>query len=172
MLENFLTFCCFLLFFYCDHFSFICLILESLHPNNVSSVRQLPLSLSPQCLCLPVASHLHHLRPSNMPEAAISLLLLTVWMDQLNGSTRTSRETERWRGVPGSNGTSRTQQQDGIAQKGIFTNTQLSGPFHYQLMRYLSKWSCVSLYREPVASSYSELWHDDKRNKKTKYYSL
>lgn len=30
-----------------------------------------------------------------MPEAAISLLLLAVWMDQHNGSTKTSREKGR-----------------------------------------------------------------------------
>lgn len=47
-----------------------------------------PLCAQPWCLH---TSQLH-LRPINKPEAAISLLLLTVCVDQLNGSTRTSRD--------------------------------------------------------------------------------
>lgn len=111
------------------------------HPNDISSQRHCV--LSPRLS--PVASHLHHLRPGDTPEAAISPLLLSVCVDQLNGSTRTSRGRGRRREVcPVASSTrcgwmvSHKRGDFSLTQATTF-DFRLRSPFHYQLMRYLSK---------------------------------
>lgn len=70
------------------------------------------LSVSPflQPSLLPLASHNHRLTPSDSPQAAISLPLLAVWLDQLSRSTTTGWERDKVRRVAGSSAISRSSE--------------------------------------------------------------
>lgn len=139
----------FFYFFIESHFS-------SLHPNSASSVRRTSVTvssalISPCSLASP-SSETHRPARGLLLASFCSLSRWFNWMDQRGRAQREREGGGERRHVPSCDGITRTRCiRMVIASRGIFhQDTRPRSPFHHQLMRYLSEWSCVSLCSEAM----------------------